>query len=88
MASVSQGMTSDRGDGRDRNEHGQYTQSVTLDTIEVYLREHCGAATGELAEAFDVTTETIRRKCRTLEEQGRVRARSAGPATFWQPVGE
>ena len=84
MASVSQGMTA----GRDRNDHGQYTESVTLDTIEAYLREHRGAATGEMAEAFDVTTETIRRKCRTLEEQGRVRARSAGPSTFWQLVDE
>ena len=80
MASVTTGVTEDR----TRDERGKFTPAVSLEAIEDYLREHRGASTGELADAFDVTTETIRRKCSTLEDRGRVRAREAGSGTFWQ----
>lgn len=70
-------------DTRLRSESGQFSPAVTLDDITAYLREHRGASTSELAQHFDVSTETIRRKCRRLESQDDARARAAH-GIFWQ----
>lgn len=70
-------------DTRPRSESGQFSSAVTLDDITAYLREHRGASTSELAQHFNVSTETIRRKCRRLESQDHARARAAR-GIFWQ----
>lgn len=78
---------SDSGSGSDdtrpRGESGQFSPAVTIDDIRDYLREHRGSSTGELACHFDVSTETIRRKCHKLEEQNDARGRK-GRGIFWQ----
>ena len=86
MATVSTSMADDS--GRERDGRGHFIPAVTAAEIADYLAEHRGASTGELAEAFDVSTDTVRRRCSELVEQGEVRTRDAGRTTFWQPIEE
>lgn len=73
-----------------RDETGQFPSKVDPEDILAYLEEHRGAFTADLAEEFDVTSETIRRKCYALANEDAIRARQQGDSgpIFWQPLRE
>lgn len=71
---------------REREESGQYTETVTLaDVLDVFEAVAGPVVTsGDVADDLDCSRETARRKLRTLEEQGRVAGRkTAGRVVWW-----
>jgi len=71
---------------REREPTGQYTETVTLDgVLGVFERVDGPVVTsGDVADAFDCSRETARRKLRTLEGQGTVASRkTAGRVVWW-----
>jgi len=69
-----------------RDEAGNYAESVTpADVLTVFESVDGPIVTSaDVAEAFDCSRETARRKLRTLEDQGRVASRkTAGRVVWW-----
>lgn len=82
--------TNNNTDPPDRDESGTFVTKVTHEDLLAFIEERNGAFTAELATEFDVSSETIRRKCYTLTNQGEIRARQieSGKPIFWQPIRE
>ena len=71
---------------RERGDTGRYTETVTLDDVLGVFEAVEGpvVTSGDVAETFDCSRETARRKLRTLEEQGHVASRkTAGRVVWW-----
>jgi len=71
---------------REREPTGQYTETVTLDGVLGVFETVDGpvVTSGDVADAFDCSRETARRKLRTLEGQGTVASRkTAGQVVWW-----
>lgn len=71
---------------RERSDTGRYTETVTLDDVLSVFEEVEGpvVTSGDVAETFDCSRETARRKLRTLEEQDDVASRkTAGRVVWW-----
>lgn len=69
-----------------RDEAGNFTETVTLDDVIGVFSEVDGPVitSGDVAEALDCSRETARRKLRVLEDQGRVAGRkTAGRVVWW-----
>ena len=74
-----------------RDEAGNYAESVTpADVLTVFESVDGPIVTSaDVAEAFDCSRETARRKLRTLEAQDRVASRkTAGRVLWWRTVPE
>lgn len=69
---------------RERDEEsGQYTAAVDDDQLVEFLRDHKGAATRELADAFEYTRPAAYRRLTDLEDAGRVERREVGNSLLW-----
>lgn len=70
----------------DRDEAGNYTETVTLEAV-LTVFEHVDGpvvTSGDVAEQIGCSRETARRKLRMLEDRGRVASRkTAGRVVWW-----
>jgi len=75
---------------RDREDSGQYTETVTLDDVLGVFETVDGpvVTSGDVADALDCSRETARRKLRQLDEQGRVAGRKTAGRVVWWVVDE
>lgn len=70
-----------------RSETGQWGSELTVENLRAYLKEDPpGAGTGEIADEFGVSSDTVRRRCRELVREGEIIERPTGPSIFWQVV--
>jgi len=80
----------------ERDEAGNYTETVTLDAVLGVFRHVDGpvVTSADVADRMGCSRETARRKLRTLEDRGRIDSRkTAGRVVWWlvepeRPVGE
>jgi hypothetical protein len=74
----------------ERDETGQYTETVTLDDVLGVFGAVPGpvVTSGDVAEALGCARETARRKLRALEDQGRVASRKTAGRVVWWIVDE
>lgn len=71
----------------ERNESGQFTETVTLDDVLDIFDEVDGpvVTTGDVAEKTGCSQDSARRKLEQLHEQGRVgRRKTAGRVIYWR----
>lgn len=75
---------------RERNDTGQYTETVTLDDVLGVFEAVAGpiVTSGDVAETLDCSRETARRKLRTLEEQEYLASRKTAGRVVWWVVNE
>ena len=72
---------------RERDEDGRITETTTPDAVLEYFEEvEAGVvSSGDVASAFDVTTETARNKLAVLHERGEIARRRVGRTdVFWR----
>lgn len=75
----------------DRNDHGQFSATVTLDDVMAVFDTVDGpvVTSGDIAERTGCSRDTARRKLDRLYEQGRVgRRTSAGRVLYWRRTPE
>lgn len=74
----------------DRDEHGRYTQTVSLEDVLGVFEDVDGPVitSGDVAQALDCSRETARRKLNTLSEQGRIASRRTAGRVIWWIVDE
>ena len=73
---------------RNRDERGQYTETVTLSEVLEVFDTVAGpvVTSGDIASATGCSRDTARRKLGTLHEQRRVgRRKTAGRFVYWLP---
>ncbi len=77
-------------DKRERNRSGRYAMSVTHEEVLDLFEEVRGPVIGspDIAEHFDVTTQTARNRLTELKDRGLVDSRRIGQATVWWRVNE
>ena len=77
-------------EGRSIDEGGRYTTEVTPDAVLDLFDEIRGpvVTAGDVADAFDCSAETARRKLRKLEADGRVDSRESRRRIFWWRTGD
>jgi predicted transcriptional regulator of viral defense system len=77
-------------DGRERNQQGQYVETVTLDRVldAVASADEPFMATGDVADALDCSREAARLKLTELHDQGRIERRDVRGAVvvWWLPA--
>lgn len=79
------------GMARERDESGQYVETVELDDVlEFFDRVRGPAITSrDVADEFDCTTEAARQKLTRLYDQGKIDRRKSGRTTlYWRVEGE
>ena len=75
----------DEGMSQDRTDNGRYTESVTLDSVLGVFEAVEGpvVTSGDVADQLACSTETARRKLRTLERRGRLDSRTTAGRVVW-----
>jgi ADP-ribosylglycohydrolase len=75
---------------RERDETGQFRETVTLDDVLGVFDEVRGPVitSSDVAEALDCTTEAARQKLTRLYDQGEVDRRKTGRTTVWWHTGD
>jgi len=72
---------------RNRDEQGQYTETVSLSEVLGVFETVAGpvVTSSDVASVTDCSRDTARRKLETLHEQGRVgRRKTAGRVVYWR----
>lgn len=72
---------------QDRNEHGQFTPTVTLDEVLTVFDTVDGpvVTTGDVADETGCSRDSARRKLTRLQEEGYVGSRkTAGRVVYWR----
>lgn len=72
---------------RNRDEHGQYTEKVSLADVLAVFEAVDGpvVTTGDVASVTGCSDDTARRKLAKLHDQGRLgRRKTAGRVLYWQ----
>lgn len=72
---------------QDRNEHGQFSETTTLEDVLAVFDAVDGpvVTTGDVAERTGCSRDTARRKLDRLHDQGRVgRRKTAGRVVYWR----
>lgn len=70
-----------------RNKSGQWGSSLRVADLRAYLNDDpLGDFTGAIADEFDVSADTVRRRCRELVDDGELLERKGSSEIFWQPI--
>lgn len=73
--------------GRERDNRGRYSETVTPDTVLELFTDTEPRTTSEVAEALDAAQKTAYNKLETLHERGEIRKKNIGglAVVWWRP---